>query len=59
MTDQIRTTRRNADVDRRIDDNLKRAFQRIENEPMPDRFKDLLSQLKSSDGCAGGSQTND
>lgn len=37
---------RNAKADRDIDENLKRAFNEIANEPVPDRFTDLLKQLK-------------
>jgi hypothetical protein len=34
-------------VDRQIDENLKRVYDEALNEELPDRFKDLLSQLKS------------
>lgn len=37
---------RNETADRDIDENLKRAFDEIANEPVPDRFTDLLKQLK-------------
>lgn len=44
---QLNTPRpRNETADRDIDENLKRAFDEIANEPVPDRFTDLLKQLK-------------
>jgi len=44
---QLRPPRpRNQKADREIDENLKRAFDEIANEPVPDRFTDLLKQLK-------------
>lgn len=38
---------RKADVDAQIDANLKRAFDDMAGEPVPDRFTDLLKQLRS------------
>ncbi len=32
-----------------IDDNLKRLYSDLVQEDLPDRFKDLLSQLKDQD----------
>lgn len=32
-----------------IDNNLKRVFQKTVDEDVPDRFKDLLAQLKAQD----------
>jgi len=32
-----------------IDDNLKRLYSDLVQEELPDRFKDLLSQLKAQD----------
>jgi len=32
-----------------IDDNLKRLYSDLVQEELPDRFKDLLSQLKDQD----------
>lgn len=32
-----------------IDENLKRVFQETVSEDVPDRFKDLLAQLKAQD----------
>lgn len=41
--------RRNRNLDEEIDRNLKRAFEDLVNEPVPDRFKDLLKRLEESD----------
>lgn len=35
--------------DRAIEENLKRVFDDVLEEGIPDRFKDLLSQLKDQD----------
>jgi Anti-sigma factor NepR len=39
-----------------IDENLKRVYTATLNEDLPDRFRDLLAQLKekSGDGKGGG-----
>lgn len=36
-------------LDEEIDRNLKLAFQDLVNEPVPDRFKDLLKRLEEAD----------
>lgn len=36
-------------VNRQIDENLKKVFQSKLDEDLPDRFKDLLRQLKEQD----------
>jgi hypothetical protein len=36
-----------------IDDNLKRVYADVENEALPDRFLDLLSQLKEQETKKG------
>lgn len=36
-----------------IDENLKRVFEETLEEGIPDRFKDLLSQLKQQDSEQG------
>ena len=36
-----------------IEQNLKRVFQESVDEELPDRFKDLLARLKSSEGQDG------
>lgn len=37
-----------------IDENLRRVYTATLNEELPDRFKDLLAQLKSKAGATGG-----
>lgn len=37
-----------------IDENLKRVYASALNEELPDRFKDLLAQLKAAQGAKGG-----
>jgi len=39
---------RKTEVDEQIDENLKRAFEDMANAPVPDRFAELLDQLKNS-----------
>ncbi len=41
-----------ANMNRQIDENLKRAFEATVNEDLPDRFKDLIARLKASDGAS-------
>ncbi len=41
--------RRTPKLDEEIDRNLKLAFQDLVNEPVPDRFKDLLKRLEEAD----------
>lgn len=41
------------DPERVIDENLKRVFNETLDEGIPDRFKDLLSQLKEQDSKHG------
>jgi hypothetical protein len=36
-----------SDAEQDIDENLRRAFDHIANEPLPDRFGDLLAQLRA------------
>ena len=37
-----------------IDENLKRVYARTVEEELPDRFKDLLAQLKARETGSGG-----
>ncbi len=46
-------TRRQA-IHAQIDENLKRVYDLAAAEELPDRFKDLLAQLKARDGAAKG-----
>ncbi|UWQ80129.1 hypothetical protein K3725_03720 [Leisingera sp. S132] len=49
MTQPQRARPRNEQADREIDENLKRAFEQVASEPVPDRFTDLLKQLKEKE----------
>ena len=40
-----------------IDENLKRVYSATLNEELPDRFRDLLAQLKAQDGSGRGGAT--
>lgn len=33
-----------------IDENLKRVYREMEEETLPDRFRDLIEQLRKQDG---------
>ena len=37
-----------------IDENLRRVYTATLNEELPDRFRDLLEQLKAASGKKGG-----
>ncbi len=37
-----------------IDENLRRVYEDLLSEEVPDRFKDLIAQLKSREAGAGG-----
>ena len=39
-----------------IDENLKRVFQDLVDEEIPDRFKDLLAKLEQQDSKSGDSK---
>ena len=45
--------RKNDDRERVIDENLKRVFDETLEEGIPDRFKNLLEQLKRQDADSG------
>ncbi len=47
------TINKKEDREQAIDDNLKKVFNQTLEEGIPDRFKDLLSQLKEQDACQG------
>lgn len=46
---QVVTIDKNQDRERSIDENLRRVFDETLEQGVPDRFKDLLSQLKEQD----------
>ncbi|MCR9148247.1 MAG: NepR family anti-sigma factor [Rhodobacteraceae bacterium] len=49
----------NSRIVEEIDRNLKQAFDHVANEPVPDRFSDLLNRLKSGDFVSGEKEKND
>ncbi|OWU85538.1 regulator [Oceanicola sp. 22II-s10i] len=44
------------DVRRQIDDNLKRVYQEKVEEELPERFRNLLQQLKAKEPKSGDQQ---
>ncbi|MEJ6392133.1 NepR family anti-sigma factor [Gymnodinialimonas sp. 2305UL16-5] len=48
QTSKKSTEQRDA-VDRQIDENLRRVYDETLKEDLPERFKDLLAQLKTGD----------
>lgn len=48
MEKRLKTEQRDKEVERQIDDNLKRAFNQVAEEPIPDRLMDLLNQLRKT-----------
>lgn len=49
-------TQKKSDHERIIDENLKRVFDQTLEEGIPDRFKDLLNQLKEQDSAQGSTK---
>ena len=59
MTQAQRARPRDEQADREIDENLKRAFDQLANEPVPDRFTELLKQLQQKEaGSVPGRDQN-
>lgn len=53
-------TRTNADkTGDLIDQNLRRAFQQLEEQELPDRFKDLLDKLKAGETVSASDDEDD
>lgn len=52
--EQVDDPRKRQAVREQIDENLKRVYSAALNEELPDRFRDLLAQLKSKDGSGSG-----
>jgi hemerythrin-like domain-containing protein len=44
----------NNDMDRQIDENLRRVYQDAAKDPVPDRFAQLLEQLRQQDEGQSG-----
>ena len=49
MTQPQRARPRNEQADREIDENLKRAFNEVASQQVPDRFTELLEQLRKQE----------
>jgi hypothetical protein len=45
------------EINRQIDSNLKRAFEKLASEPVPDRFTDLLQQLRETNVPASSNRS--
>lgn len=54
MTQDKKTSR----TQREIDENLKRAYDDVLNQKVPDRFTDLLAQLKKAETTKKEGQSN-
>lgn len=52
QSSQHRAHARDKALDREIDENLKKAFDQLASEPVPDRFTELLKQLKEKGPAA-------
>ncbi|WP_261399817.1 NepR family anti-sigma factor [Leisingera daeponensis] len=59
MTQLPRARPRKEQADREIDENLKRAFEKVASEPVPDRFTDLLKQLKEKEAKSRAQQSGE
>lgn len=44
-------------MQREIDDNLKRAYDDVINQKVPDRFTDLLAQLREAEAAKDDTKT--
>ncbi|MFW8633540.1 NepR family anti-sigma factor [Cribrihabitans pelagius] len=52
QSSQQRAHARDKALDREIDENLKKAFDQLASEPVPDKFTELLKQLKEKGPAA-------
>ena len=55
MTKHDKPRRNRREIDEKIDENLKRAFDQMAEEPLPDRFTELLNKLRDSQDGSNGS----
>lgn len=46
----------NSRVQREIDENLKRAFDSVASEDVPDQFSELLAKLRAAESAKSGDQ---
>lgn len=47
---KMANSRRKETLDRQIDDNIRRVYAEMADEPLPDRFSQLLDQLRQQEG---------
>lgn len=59
MTQPPRARPRNEQADREIDKNLKRAFDEVASQKVPDRFAELLEQLKNQEKPVSAEQSEE
>lgn len=50
---------RDKKLDRLIDENLKRAFDTVADEPVPDRFKQLIEKLRAENNPTANEGSQD
>ncbi|WP_349537613.1 NepR family anti-sigma factor [Sagittula sp. NFXS13] len=50
---QMNSDRKTSKVQQEIDDNLKRAYGDVTKQDVPDRFTDLLAQLRAAEESGG------
>ena len=55
MTDDARKSR----TEEEIDQNLRRAFEDISQQKIPDRFEKLLAALKDAEATSAGGRANE
>ncbi|KNG93236.1 hypothetical protein ATO11_12325 [Pseudaestuariivita atlantica] len=54
--DDMKQPEKQSSVQRQIDENLRRVYGEVANSELPDRFAQLLEQLKASQSNDGNSQ---
>ncbi|ASP18789.1 DNA-directed RNA polymerase sigma-70 factor [Antarctobacter heliothermus] len=59
MTEQMTRKKINSRIAEEIDRNLRQAFDDMAEQPVPDRFTDLLAQLKSAESTRKGGGEKD
>lgn len=50
---------KSSEIYREIDHNLRRAYEELVNEELPDRFKELVQKLKSESQPSGRGEDGD
>jgi hypothetical protein len=54
----MKTGKKKSNVDQQIDENLRRVYNDALNENVPDRFTDLIRQLKESESASDATYRN-